>query len=164
MTISNAGLNIIKQFEGLRLNAYKDAVGIWTIGYGHTKNVYAGQVITADQAVQYLREDVQTAENAVNYYLSHVGLTQGQFDALVSLVFNVGAASIFTKKYDNGYSQGSSLYNLILLGRFDKAAARFTDFVKAGGQVLSGLVRRREAEKSLFEKKKRCKCCGHVLE
>ena len=150
MIISNAGLNIIKQFEGLRLKAYQDSVGVWTIGYGHTKNVLPDQIITQEQADGFLREDVASAESDVNLYLGHVGLSQNQFDALVSLVFNVGAGAIFTVNYNNGYSQGSRLFNLILLGKLKAAAKHFTDFIYAGGQVLKGLIRRREAERDLF--------------
>ena len=152
MITSIDGLNIIKQFEGLRLNAYQDSVGVWTIGYGHTKNVVPGQIITQAQADDFLRQDVSWAESAVNQYLGHVGLYQHQFDALVSLVFNVGAGAIFTLNYGNGYSKGSKLFNLILSGKFESAAKHFIDFVYAGGHVLKGLVRRRKAEQELFLK------------
>lgn len=118
----------------------------------HTKNVLPGQTITQAQADEFLGQDVAWAESAVNQYLGHVGLFQHRFDALVSLVFNVGAGAIFTIKYNNGYSKGSSLFNLILLGNFKAAAKHFTDFVNAGDQVLNGLVRRRELERDLFSK------------
>ncbi len=168
MKTSAAGLNIIKKHEGLRLNAYKDAVGVWTIGYGHTDGVYAGQVITNQQAQAYLVQDVKNSENAVITYVLNKGipLTQNQFDALVSLVFNVGSGSIFTKKYTNGYTSGSTLYNMILKGNFSAAAERFMDFVKAGGVTLNGLVKRRKDEMLLFldGKKKVCSECLRLLE
>ena len=155
MKISAKGLDIIKEHEGLRLNAYKDIVGVWTIGYGHTSTTYPGHVITKTEAEQLLLDDVSWAENAVNKYLKHVRLNQNQFDALVSLVFNVGAPAIFTVKYSNGYEKGSSLYNLIILGNFEKAAERFKDFSKAGGQFIQGLYNRRLKEAALFSEKKK---------
>ena len=152
MITSSDGLNIIEQFEGLRLKAYQDSVGVWTIGYGHTENVASGQIITQSQAEDFLQHDVTWAEDAANLYLGHAGLHQHQFDALVSLVFNVGAGAIFTRNYGNGYPRGSKLFNLILLGKLETAAKHFNDFVYAGNQILRGLVIRRKAEQALFSK------------
>lgn len=165
MKTSKQGLDIIKKHEGLRLKAYQDIVGVWTIGYGHTKNVSPGQTISQSQADNLLKQDVSWAEEAVNKYLGNTNLTQNQFDALVSLVFNVGAPAIFTRKYNNGYTQGSSLYNKLLQGNIAAAAKHFTDFSKAGGKFIKGLFNRRVSEKLLFlEKKKYCSQCGHLLE
>ena len=167
MKTSKAGLDLIKHFEGLHLEAYYDPIGIPTIGYGHIQDVYMGQVITKEQANEFLREDVEIAENAVNQYVTFtVPINQNQFDALVSLVYNVGSHNIFTKHYNNGYVSGSSLYNLLLQRLYDDASKRFEDFVKADGQVLNGLVRRRKAERDLFKKKhspKHCSQCGQLV-
>jgi lysozyme len=153
---TNKGIELIQEHEGLRLVAYRDSVGVLTIGYGHTGGVYEGQKISHAKAVEYLREDLTTAQNAVRRFVLEKGipLQPNQFDALVSLVFNVGSGSIFTKKYDNGYQQGSTLYNRLLMLDFSGAAERFTDFRKAGGRELAGLLKRREQERDLFLKKK----------
>lgn len=167
MRTGKEGIDLIKEFEGLHLTAYSDPIGIPTIGYGHTQGVYMGQTITQQQADDLLRSDLFEAEQAVNnYVLPNVDLTQNQFDALVSLVFNVGSYNIFTKQYNNGYGSGSSLYNLLIQGNVIDAAERFEDFIKAGGQVFNGLIRRRKAEKALFKKKaftSYCSHCGHSL-
>src|SRR5690606_20728399 len=90
MYISKQGLELIKQFEGLRLKAYKCPSGIWTIGYGHTKGVYPGMTITEELADKFLVDDIWYFERDVES-LVKVPLTQGQFDALVSFAFNVGS-------------------------------------------------------------------------
>lgn len=94
MKTSNKGIELIKQFEGLRLKAYRDSGGKWTIGYGHTGGVKSGDVITAQQANDFLIQDIKTAENAINGL--NLNLTQNQFDALVSFVFNVGTGNFGT--------------------------------------------------------------------
>ncbi|TMU56474.1 lysozyme [Flagellimonas algicola] len=155
MVTSDNGISLIKKHEGLELQAYKDPIGIWTIGYGHTKDVAQGQAVTKEEAEKFLREDLGVAEGAVKKYVLDKGipLQQHQFDALVSLVFNVGQHNIFTKKYNNGFVSGSTLYNRLLVFDFDGAADRFLDFVRAGGKIFNGLKRRRADEKSLFLKK-----------
>ncbi|WP_375645154.1 lysozyme, partial [Bartonella sp. MR100HLJHH] len=92
--ISSEGLALIKQWEGLRLNAYKDAIGVWTIGYGHTNNagkpfVHKGMAITEKQAEELLCQDLRQFENAVERAVT-VSLTDEQFAALVSFCYNVG--------------------------------------------------------------------------
>ena len=139
LTISKDGLELIKSFEGCRLEAYQDPVGIWTIGYGHTKGVYSGMSITAEQADAYLRSDVTTAEQAVNTHVTTT-LTQNMFDALVSFTFNVGTAAF--KK--------STLLRKLNLGDIIGAAGEFDRWVYAGGRKLPGLARRRTAEKNFF--------------
>lgn len=139
MLISNNGINLIKKFEGLELKAYKDSVGILTIGYGHTHGVKAGDVITGQQADTFLREDAQVAELAVNTNVK-VKLTQGQFDALVSFIFNLGAGN-FVK---------STLLKKLNAGDYAGAADEFGKWVNAGGKPLPGLVKRRAAEKEMF--------------
>ena len=137
MKISDEGLNIIKQFEGCRLTAYKDPVGILTIGYGHTKGVYSGQKITQAQADAYLRQDVAAAEKAVSSYKYNYNINQ--FSALVSFTYNCGAANL--KKITNNGTR-----------TLDQISARLPNYNKADGKVLNGLVRRRAAEKALFDK------------
>ena len=89
MKISKNGIELIKKYEGCKLNAYLCPANVWTIGYGHTKNVKEGDKITQEMAEQLLVNDLQQFENAVNAYCLRA-LTQNQFDALVSFVFNLG--------------------------------------------------------------------------
>lgn len=140
MQISKAGLDLIKQFEGLYLKAYRCPAGVPTIGYGHTAGVAMGQTITQQQADDYLRRDVRQFERAVERQVS-VPLTQGQFDALVSFAFNLGEGALAQ----------STLLRLLNAGDYAGAAAQFDRWNKAGGRVLPGLVRRRAAERALFE-------------
>ena len=140
MQISKAGLDLIKQFEGLYLQAYRCPAGVPTIGYGHTAGVAMGQTITQQQADDYLRRDVRQFERAVSR-LVRVPLTQGQFDALVSFAFNLGEGALAQ----------STLLRLLNAGDYAGAAAQFDRWNKAGGRVLPGLVRRRAAERALFE-------------
>lgn len=140
MRISDKGLALIKSFEGLRLAAYLDSVGVPTIGYGHTKGVQIGDTCTEDEATEWLREDCADAENCVNSAVS-VPLTQHEFDACVSFVFNLGCGS-FRK---------STLLRKLLDSDYDGAALEFRKWNKAGGVELAGLTRRRAAEAALFE-------------
>lgn len=130
---------IIKEFEGLRLEAYKCPADVWTIGYGHTRGVIPGDVITKKEAEAFLSEDVEDAESAVNEYVN-VKLNQNQFDALVSFVYNLGA----------GNFKSSTLLRKLNQGDYLGAANEFERWNKAGGKVLNGLVRRRKAESNLF--------------
>ena len=136
MDISEKGLSLIKQFEGCRLKAYKDFVGIWTIGYGHTKNVKQNQQITQAQADAFLKQDVATAVKAVNA-LKYT-LNQNQMDALTSFTFNCGSANL-KKLTDNNKRTLAQI------------SARIPNYNRAGGKVLPGLTRRRAAEKALFD-------------
>ena len=136
MEISQTGLNLIKQFEGCHLTAYKDPVGIPTIGYGHTKGVKLGQKITQAQADAYLKQDVATAEKAVSKY--KYNYNQNQFDALVSFTYNCGVGNL-KKITDNGNRTLAQI------------SARIPNYNKASGKVLAGLTRRRAAEKKLFD-------------
>jgi lysozyme len=139
MSISPAGIALIQAHEGLRLTAYRDAGGVWTIGYGSTGGVRRGMTITRDQAVLRLYHDLDTAESAVNSRVT-VPLSQPQFDALVSLVFNIGG----------GAFRKSTLLQKLNAGDYAGAANEFNRWVKAKGRVLPGLVTRRAAERSLF--------------
>lgn len=137
--ISQAGLNLIRDFEGRRLNAYQDAVGVWTIGYGHTRTAYPGQRITEAGAVALLREDIATFERAVSQAVQ-VPLTDNQYAALVSFAFNVGSGAL----------NSSTLLRRLNAGDYYGAANELLRWNRAGGRELYGLTRRREAERSLF--------------
>lgn len=140
MEISQAGLDSIKKHEGLRLRAYRDAVGIWTIGYGHTgPEVQPGMEITEGEAESILREDVMQAEACIEEHVT-VDLTQGQFDALCSFIFNLGC----------GAFERSTLLRLLNEGDYSGAAQQFGRWVNAGGKPLPGLVKRRGDELAMF--------------
>jgi len=144
MRISNKGIALIKQFEGLRLDAYQDSVGVWTIGYGWTQSVEgkpirAGMTIKEETAERLLRTGLVSYESDVSK-LVKVKLTQGQFDALVSFAYNLGSRSLST----------STLLRKLNSGAYAGAADEFLRWNKAGGKVLDGLTRRREAERALF--------------
>lgn len=139
MDISQAGIDAIKDYEGVRLKAYDDGVGVWTIGVGHTKGVKRGDEITMTQADEFLRTDLADAEKAVNTRVT-VPLTQGQFDALVSFVFNLGS----------GAFMASTLLKKLNARDYDGAADEFLRWNKAGGRVLAGLVKRRISERIMF--------------
>lgn len=139
MNISQRGIELIKKFEGIRYVAYDDGVGVWTIGVGHTKGVVKGDKIDDRQVDEYLREDLESAEYAVNS-LAKVDLEQHQFDALVSLVFNIGSGA-FSK---------STLLKMLNKGQYQVAADQFPRWNMGGGKVMAGLVKRRSAERMLF--------------
>ena len=139
MTASRLGLRLIKDFEGLRLGAYKCPAGVWTIGFGHTNGVKQGQVITEAQACDFLVEDIAPIEKLLNSL--GINFRQDQFDALVSWIFNLGAGN-FNK---------STLKKKILADAKDEEIAyEFTKWVNAGGKPLAGLKRRRVAEANMF--------------
>ena len=140
MHTSQKGLDLIKSFEGLRLTAYDDGVGVQTIGYGHTKGVKPGMTITADQAVQFLREDLHSAERDIDRLVT-VHLCQHQFDALASLVFNIGGTAF----------RDSTLLRKLNAGDYAGAAVQLDRWVHGGGKIMPGLVKRRAAERALFE-------------
>lgn len=144
MQTSDKGIALIKQFEGCKLTAYQDSVGVWTIGYGWTqpvdgKPVRAGMTIKQETAERLLKTGLVSYESDVSR-LVKVGLTQGQFDALVSFTYNLGARSLST----------STLLRKLNAGDYAGAADEFLRWNKAGGKVLNGLSRRREAERALF--------------
>ncbi len=142
MRISNKGRDFIKGFESLRLVAYPDpATGgkPWTIGWGHTKGVKPGDRITQEQAEQFLSDDLAVFELSVNSVINRP-MTQNQFDAMVSLAFNIGgpefAGSTLVKKFNAGDVLG--------------AADQFPRWKFGNGKVMPGLVRRRAAERETF--------------
>lgn len=138
--ISDKGIHLIKNFEGCRLTAYRCPANILTIGYGHTGcDVFAGQKITQEEAERLLRQDLTVHCNNVSQ-LVKVPLNQNQFDALVSFEYNVGY----------GNFKNSTLLKLLNQGKYKEASEQFGRWKFAGGKVLAGLVKRREAEKALF--------------
>ena len=142
--VSREGIELIKRFEGLELQAYQDVAGIWTIGYGHTgPEVGPGMVITEGQAEQLLIEDLERFERGVSSAVQ-APITQTQFDALVSLAYNIGVA---------GFSRSTAVKRLNK-GDFEGAAEAITWWNKATingrKQPVAGLTRRRAAEAALF--------------
>lgn len=137
MKISDTGIALIKKFEGCKLDAYQDSAKVWTIGYGHTGGVYKGQVISQIEADMLLRQDLVKAELAVNKYDSKYHWNQNQFDALVSFAFNIGSINQLTAKGTRS---------------IEEISAKIPAYRKAGGKVLPGLIRRRDAEKELFDR------------
>lgn len=143
--INKATLELIKSFEGLELKAYKDAVGVWTIGYGHTAMAgglvpTAGMTITKEQAEALLLKDLKKYEDAVHRFI-RVPLTENQYGALVSFTYNLGPGNL----------EKSTLRKKINAKDYKGAAQEFLRWDRAGGKVLRGLTRRREAEKALYE-------------
>ena len=133
------GLLLIKSFEGLRLRAYQDAVGIWTIGYGTTRGVRPGMTISKEEAVKFLQEDLARFEKSINDAVK-VPINDNQFSALASFTYNVGS----------GAFRSSTLLRLLNQGDIQGAADQFPRWNKAGGRALAGLTRRRNAERLLF--------------
>ena len=133
------GQALTERFEGCSLTAYPDVVGVWTIGYGHTGGVTRGMSCTQAQADAWLTEDIQWAVSVVQNQVL-VPLTQGQFNALVDFVFNVGG-SAFAR---------STLLAKLNTGDYAGAAGQFQAWVFAGGKVSQGLLNRRIAEQEAF--------------
>ena len=139
MQISNKGLDLIKFYEGLELEAYKCAAGVLTIGYGWTHDVKEGDTITEERAEELLREGIVQYENAVDD-LVDVPLEQHQFDALVSWVYNLGKANL----------AASTLLKKVNAQEYDEVPEQIKRWNKAGGKVLEGLIKRRESEAHLW--------------
>jgi GH24 family phage-related lysozyme (muramidase) len=139
MRISANGIALLREFEGLRLVAYQDPVGIWTIGFGHTKTVRPGQRISMERAEQLLREDLAVFERCVDRVVS-VPLNRNEFDALVSWAFNVGCGAVAR----------STLVRKLNAGDRAGAADEFLRWNKAKGQVLRGLTIRRAEERGMY--------------
>lgn len=142
--VSHRAIALLHHFEGFREEAYLDAVGIWTIGYGNTRwpdgrPVRKGDRVTKEQGEELFRAILSTFERGVLDAVK-VPLTQPQFDALVSFAYNVGLGALGT----------STLLRKLNAGEYREAADQFLRWDKAGGKVLAGLTRRREAERELF--------------
>lgn len=146
-TTSKVGIDLISSFEDTKLKAYDDGVGVWTIGIGTTiypngVKVKKGDVCTLEQARSYFTNDLKRFEKTVNDSVK-VDLTQNQFDALVSLTYNIGSTAL----------KNSTLLKKLNAKDFTGAADQFLVWNKGGGKIMKGLVRRREAERALFTKK-----------
>ena len=140
--INDAGLQLIASSEGLRLSAYQDVAGIWTIGYGHIRGVGRGMTITEDQAMAFLREDLGQAEAAVDAATSSVETDDNQFAAMVSLCFNIGSGNFRTSSVLRQHLAGNPAADAFLM--WDKA------HVDGGLQVVQGLLNRRQRERELY--------------
>ena len=139
MNIGTKGLDLIRFFEGLELNAYQCAAGVWTIGYGHTKDVQQGMTISEARANEMLAEELNEYESYINGLVT-VELNQDQFDAMVSWVYNLGVGNL----------KASTLLKVLNAGDYDGVPAQMMRWNKAGGKVLEGLTRRRQAEADMF--------------
>ena len=141
--ISDYCLEMIKNFEGLYLSTYRCPAGVLTIGYGHTgEDVKPGLQITKEQAETILKEELKKLEVAINKYVK-VPLTQNQFDALVSWVYNVGIGALLK----------STLLKYLNIGRYDLIPNELKRWNKVKGKVLNGLATRRNMEAKLFQTK-----------
>lgn len=145
MTTSAAGREAIRKREGVRFHAYRDSIGVLTIGVGHTgraspPDVYEGMVITQSNADVFLAADLKPFEAAVNGVFGDREATQAQFDATVSLVFNIGVKNFET----------STVARELAAGNLQAAADAFLSWDRAGGRVLQGLLARRSAERTQF--------------
>lgn len=144
MKTSDAGVALIQEFEGCVLHAYPDpgsGGAPWTIGYGHTAGVRPGDTCTREQALAWLREDLQWAEGAVNHLVT-VPLAQHEFDALVSFTFNLGQGAL---------AQSTLLRLLNACTVHSVVAQQFDRWINGPGGPMPGLVRRRAAERAMFE-------------
>ncbi len=135
MKISKNGINLIKKYEGCRLVAYKCPAGVWTIGYGHTLGVRSHDVISQEQAEEFLRQDLEIYENKVMACDDVYHWTQNEFDSMVSFAYNVGNIIGVTAHYKRSKEQ---IANAIYL------------YNRANGRILPGLVKRRCEEHDLF--------------
>ena len=140
MRTGDEGIALIRHFEGCRLDAYLCPAGVWTIGYGHTKGVKEGETIDQEAAEAFLIEDLEEFEGYVTEMVE-VPLSQSQFDALVSWTFNLGPGNL----------ERSTLLAKLNDGLFDEVPGQIKRWTRAGGVILPGLVKRRNAEAALFE-------------
>lgn len=142
MHISKEGIELIKNFEGCELKSYQDSVGVWTIGFGHTKDVKEGDEINQEHAEFMLTEEMPEYEGYINNMVK-VPLEQNQFDALCSWVYNLGPTNL----------KNSTLLTVLNQERYKEVPQEIKRWNKAGGVVLNGLIVRRQAEALLFEGK-----------
>lgn len=142
MQISQEGLALIKKFEGCELEAYKCPAGVWTIGYGHTKDVKEGDKINKDEANYLLQEEMIEFESYIDDMVE-VELNQSQYDALCAWVYNLGPSNLGS----------STLLKVLNEGKYEEVPQQIKRWNKANGEVLTGLIRRREAEALLFQGK-----------
>ncbi len=140
MKTGDEGIALIRHFEGCRLDAYLCPAGVWTIGYGHTKGVKEGETIDQEAAEAFLIEDLEEFEGYVTEMVE-VPLSQFQFDALVSWTFNLGPGNL----------ERSTLLAKLNQGEYTDVPFEIKRWTRAGGVILPGLVKRRDAEAALFE-------------
>ena len=139
MKISQKGIDLIKKFEGCKLYAYRDSVGVATIGYGHIKGVKMGMSITQQQAETFLKDDIKPVETFLNGM--GINYTQGQFDSLISFIFNLG----------QGNFKSSTMYKYIVARKSDlEITDQMVKWHNAGGKPLLGLMKRRCSEANMF--------------
>jgi len=139
MSTSPLGISLIQHYEGCVLTAYRDSVGCLTVGFGHTSNVTENMSITQEDADNFLKSDLGIFEESLQKLVT-VSLTQCQYDALISFVYNLGENSL----------KNSTLLKLLNENNVNSAAEEFLKWNHAGGKVLNGLTKRRESEKYLF--------------
>lgn len=140
MQISKTGIELLKHFEGCELKAYQDSVGVWTIGYGHTKGIYEGLEITQSEAEKMLQDELPEYEGYVTDKVVPM-LQQHEYDALVCWVYNLGPTNL----------SSSTMLKKLNAGEFKEVPFQMKRWDKAGGQPLLGLTRRRNAEALLFK-------------
>lgn len=138
---ASVAFDFVAKFEGLKLKAYKCPANVWTIGYGHTQGVREGDKITNEEAEMMLIEDLNAIARQVARYIN-MPVSEGQFIALLSFAFNCGVNALAR----------SSILRYLNQGEINRAADSFLLWNKAGGKVMAGLVKRREAERELFLK------------
>lgn len=139
MKINEKGIKLIMDFEGLALKAYYDIGGVLTIGYGHTGKVYPDEVITQQEAQALLTADISAKTHVVSTYITSK-LNDNQFSALVSFAYNLGVFAL----------KRSHLLKYVNEGSFETAANEFLKWANVNGRPVEGLMRRREAERTLF--------------
>ena len=140
MQTSRTGIELLKHFEGCELKAYQDSVGVWTIGYGHTKGIYEGLEITQSEAEKMLVDELPEYEGYISDKVVPM-LQQHEFDALVCWVYNLGPTNL----------SSSTMLKKLNAGEFKEVPFQMKRWDKAGGQPLLGLTRRRNAEALLFK-------------
>jgi lysozyme len=143
MKTSNKVIELIKEFEGFRSEAYQDVIGVWTIGYGSTRvhglKVVKGMKCSKEEAENYLWDEISEIEPRLARLIK-VNVSQGMYDALVDFCYNLGTGNL----------EKSTLLKNLNAKNYNGAANEFVKWNKAGGAVLAGLTRRREAERDLF--------------
>ena len=140
LQLSKTGIELLKHFEGCELKAYQDSVGVWTIGYGHTKGIYEGLEITQSEAEKMLQDELPEYEGYVTDKVVPM-LQQHEYDALVCWVYNLGPTNL----------SSSTMLKKLNAGEFKEVPFQMKRWDKAGGQPLLGLTRRRNAEALLFK-------------
>ena len=140
MQLSKTGIELLKHFEGCELKAYQDSVGVWTIGYGHTKGIYEGLEITQSEAEKMLIDELPEYEGYITDKIVP-RLQQHEYDALVCWVYNLGPTNL----------SSSTMLKKLNAGEFKEVPFQMKRWDKAGGQPLLGLTRRRNAEALLFK-------------